>query len=62
MWIARDKNGELWLYEDKPIKKNDLGIWDSMSQSVDVTYIYNANIEWDDEPKEVEIIIRNISE
>lgn len=24
LWIARDKNGELWVYDHKPIKKDEI--------------------------------------
>ena len=27
MWIARDKNGFLWTYKNKPIKKSRWGLW-----------------------------------
>lgn len=24
LWIARDRNGELWIYDHKPIKKDEI--------------------------------------
>lgn len=28
MWIARDKDGSLWLFEDKPMRENNMWVGD----------------------------------
>ena len=33
LWIARDKNGSLYLYDKKPLKHNDWGIFESLSSN-----------------------------
>ena len=54
LWVARDKNGFLFVYEDKPtrfdIRKEWLGsFFSSMKNS------YFPNLTWKDEPIEVEL-------
>ena len=54
LWVARDKNGFLFAYEDKPtrfdIRKEWLGsFFSSMKNS------YFPNLTWKDEPIEVEL-------
>ena len=54
LWVARDKNGFLFAYEDKPtrcdIRKEWFGcFFSSMKNS------YFHNLTWKDEPIEVEL-------
>ena len=54
LWVARDKNGFLFAYEDKPkrcdIRKEWFGRFlSSMKNS------YFPNLTWEDEPIEVEL-------
>lgn len=62
-YVARDKNGELWLYIGKPIRTNTKFIH-SIRKGVFVLTRYNfksfglnendyANLKWEDEPLEV---------
>lgn len=57
MWIARDKNGELWIYKKKP-KKNSAGMWDEIFNTGYMRmnpHIF-PEVTWEDEePTEVEI-------
>ena len=61
MWIARDKNGKLWLHlsESKPYRNgddvwlNDEGKYHQLNSS---TF---PNVKWDDEePTEVELQLK----
>ena len=61
MWVARDKNGKLWLHlsESKPYRDgddmwlNDEGRYHQLDSS---TF---PNVKWDDEePTEVELQLR----
>lgn len=60
IWIARDSNGLLYAYKDKPIR-NETG-WRSIegSRHIDSWYQLNANwfldLRWEDEP--IELIIK----
>lgn len=61
MWIARDKDGELWVYEQKPIKKGD--VWGISSMEDECILIYEDDtelfndIQWsDEEPTEIKLI------
>ena len=54
MWIARDEYGDLWLYEEKPIKKNSH--W--KSSDGDCELLTNSDwfpeVSWEDEePREL---------
>ena len=62
-YVARDKNGELWLYMGKPIR-TDTGFHGYQSRgSIALTYYHfnkfglnkgdYANLKWEDEPLEV---------
>lgn len=59
-YVARDKNGKLWLYINKPIRAKDVFI---SAINIDLTYRNcnyiglnkndYADLKWDDEPIEV---------
>ena len=61
MWIARDENDELWLYEEKPYKKvNQWKSSDGAYQSL-IDSDWFPEISWeDDEPRE--LILKPIKE
>ena len=59
-YVARDKNGKLWLYINKPIRVKDVFV---SAINIDLTYRNcnylglnkndYADLKWDDEPIEV---------
>ena len=54
LWVARDKNGFLFAYEDKPTRRDNQREWlgrflTSMKNS------YFPNLTWEDEPIEIEL-------
>ena len=54
LWVARDKNGFLFAYEDKPTRRDNQKEWlgrflTSMKNS------YFPELKWEDEPIEVEL-------
>ena len=54
LWVARDKNGFLFVYEDKPERRDNQKEWIgrflcSMKNS------YFPELKWEDEPIEVEL-------
>lgn len=62
MWLAKDRNGEAYLYNKKPLKNKECGCW-----STDNFLYFRRRIYWeskdlasweDEEPLEVEIIIK----
>lgn len=69
MWIARDKNGELYLYPQKPIKNEEWGVYSENTEAEgifmigrDVMYSFiqlDANlypeVTWENSPKELVI-------
>ena len=57
LWAARDKNGKLYLYRDKPIK--DKFVWYSPGFSLLLASTLFPEIKWsDEEPTRVSITIK----
>lgn len=64
-WIARDRSGELRIYNSKPIKNERLGIWQSedgseygerISDNIIRSHFNIESLEWKDiEPKEIKV-------
>ena len=49
MWIARDKNGELWLHKERPIRTYNQ--WSSMGDVVLVSLVDKSifpEVKWED--------------
>ena len=61
MWIARDEDGELWLYEEKPFRKNTH--W--KSSNGDCELLINSDwfpeVSWEDEEPR-ELVLKPINE
>ena len=60
-WVARDRNGEIYVYEDYPEKDSKRQFWfglGSSSRSLDRKSF--PGLKWEDEPVEVEITIRKV--
>lgn len=56
MWIARDKNGELWIFENKPVKEDDIyNNSDSDYMKISDKTVF-PELKWEDEPLEVDFI------
>ena len=56
LWAARDNNGELYLYRDRPIK--DKFVWYSPGFSLVLASASFPEVQWsDDEPTRVSITI-----
>ena len=56
-WVARDMDGKLFLYRDKPIK--DKFVWYSPGFSLVLASASFPEIKWsDDEPTKVSITIK----
>lgn len=57
LYVARDKNGALYLYENKPYK--DVGIWCPRGMSILLGRDALPEVKWEDEdPTEVELTIK----
>lgn len=61
MYIARDKNGNLYVYSGKPTKNINTGCWHAAELDALMyleTYEF-LNVKWEDEePTEVELILK----
>ena len=59
MWIARDKNGSIWLYESKPTKFENHWAVDDNRPCIILNKNLFPEVKWKDkEPKEVELKIK----
>ena len=55
LWVARDCNGELYLYNEKPKYYNNLEVWfvGGICSKLDNNFF--PNLTWKDDPIEVEL-------
>ena len=61
MWIARDKNGDLWLHKEKSMKSHDQ--WCSMGDVELVPLVEKSifsEVQWSD-PEPRELVLKPIS-
>lgn len=55
--VARDQDGELWLYFDEPTKHENIGVWRANGNCVKVYPEKFSSVRWEDEePTKVKII------
>ena len=54
LWVARDKNGFLFAYEDKPTRCDNQKEWIGMFFS-SMKNSYFPELKWEDEPIEIEL-------
>ena len=54
-WIARDKNGSLFAYEDKPTRCDNQREWFAEKFLFSMENSFFPGLTWEDEPIEVEI-------
>lgn len=61
MWVARDKDGKLWFYREKPRRVKDGGYW-VLDDISDYECVLPEDLfpylKWEDEPIEVELTIK----
>lgn len=58
-WVARDKNGELHVFEVEPRRTNDYW-WDRDYDSLSLNKEDFPEIEWENEPVRVKLTITKI--
>lgn len=49
-WIAKDKSGCIWIYEDIPTLKEISGFYDSIHRSTRITYFDFLTITFEESP------------
>lgn len=59
MWIARDKDGALFLYDAKPIKRRDYFDSQRGFNSIELNSYLFINIDFENSPQEVELKLVN---
>lgn len=57
-WVAVDDDGDLFLYRTKPARDEVSGMWLSHECPLDVGINLFPDLLWDDDPQEVEIVIK----
>ena len=59
LYVARDKNRDLYLYSEKPIKNIDEEGWYAQGGLIYIESDEFPNVKWEDEePTEVELTIK----
>lgn len=61
MYVARDKDGDLYLYLFKPYKVRDEGFWTEDDGYIKLPEDYFPEVKWEDEEPR-ELILRPIEE
>lgn len=64
-WVARQPNGSLWLYDNKPHFIRDYNVWGSeIGREIELEDITDptifSDLTWESEPVEVELLIKKI--
>lgn len=54
-WVARDENGSLFAYEDKPVRCDNQKEWFSGKFLTSMENSFFPDLTWEDEPIEVEL-------
>lgn len=54
-WVARDKNGSLFAYEDKPERCDNQKEWFAWKFLSSMENSFFPDLKWEDEPLEVEL-------
>jgi len=58
-YVARDKDGELWMFTNMPCKYGS--IWNGRNPyEIDQTLF--PDLKWEDEPIEVELILKEVTD
>lgn len=55
MWVARDKDGTLIMFHEKPIRRIDYWGPSDDNEVFTITEGLFPNLKWEDEPLEVEL-------
>jgi hypothetical protein len=62
IWIARDKNGNLWFHEGKPhinkYAEKDNAFWSSDGEYYEVDQDLFPEVTFENSPMEVELVIK----
>jgi hypothetical protein len=61
MWIARDKNGNLFLYEEKPYLIEDRYFSDDVTKCHFVAKTAFKNITFENSPQQINFIYEELS-
>lgn len=63
LWVARDKDGDLFAYEKEPFRVEALGMW--MSPKGKIYRVKNLlfdHLSWDDEPRKCRLFSTNVEQ
>ena len=57
-WVARDENGQLWLYGQRPFRNETVWTTSNGRYFLRIDNTLFHSLRWEDEPIEVEIIVK----
>lgn len=49
LWVARDENGDLYLYQEKPQKQDNCAYWKDTKEHFELDPDLFPNVKWEDE-------------
>lgn len=52
MWIARDENGSLYIYDNKPVRRKGR-FEDESDEYEEISEYYFPEVTWENSPKEL---------
>ena len=61
-WVARDGSGSLNVFDEEPIRDEELEMWSDGSDHFGLPYSSFPDLTWESEPKKVRLIIEEIEE
>lgn len=56
IWVARDKNGDLYLYVSKPIRGNNCWIGRHKQGAARICCTFFSELQWEDNPIKVKLV------
>lgn len=65
IWIAKDEDGSVWMFENKPVRNRGSRVWDpSEGDYIELLFddhIWFPELQWEDEPLELTVKQGNMS-
>lgn len=55
IWIARDENGLLYLYNKKPRKYKFMFVTDGLGKMLEINKNTHPEVTWENSPQQIEI-------
>lgn len=57
-WVARDRDGDIYIYRNKPTREDDIWLDDDAPNLISLQKSSFPSLTWDSDPIEVELTIK----